>query len=108
MLKLRKQLAADDPHDYGLQQQYAQALANVGDYQAAYAWLDGVLVPASKWLPQEEECLVAAYSELLQQQGRYDDLVEYLAAWVKRSPPAQSIYAHYLGAGLEQSSQAGR
>ncbi len=98
VLKLRKQLAADYPHDYNLQQQYARALANVGNYQAAYAWLDRVLVPASKWLSQEEESLVVTYSELLQQQGRYDDLVEYLAGWVKRNPPAQSIYAHYLSA----------
>ena len=51
VLKLRKQLAADYPHDYNLQQQYARALANVGEYPAAYAWLDRVLVPASKWLP---------------------------------------------------------
>ncbi len=57
VLKLRKQLAADYPHDYGLQQQYARALANVGEYPAAYAWLDRVLVPAAKWLPYEEEYL---------------------------------------------------
>ena len=52
----------------------------------------------SKWLPYEEESLVTAYCDLLQQQGRYDDLVEYLAGWVKRNPPAQSIYARYLSA----------
>ena len=46
VVKLRKQLAADYPHDYNLQQQYARALANVGEYPAAYAWLDRVLVPA--------------------------------------------------------------
>ncbi|MGA2032621.1 MAG: VIT domain-containing protein [Thermoguttaceae bacterium] len=98
VLALRKQLAADYPHDYGLQQQYARALANVGEFPAAYAWLDRVLVPESKWLPYEEEYLVTTHAELLGQQGRYDDLVEYLAAWVKRNPPARNIYAHYLGA----------
>jgi len=98
VLKLRAQLAVDYPHDYSLQQQYARALANVGDYPAAYAWLTRVLVPSAKWLPYEEENLVTTYSELLQQQGRYDDLVEFLAAWIKRNPPAQSIYAHYLSA----------
>ena len=96
VLKLRKQLAADYPHDYSLQQQYARALANAGDYPAAYAWLDRVLVPASKWLPNEEESLVTTYCDLLQQQGRYDDLVEYLGGWVKRNTPSQSIYAQYL------------
>ena len=98
VVKLRRQLAADYPHDCALQQQYAQALANVGDYPAAYNWLDGVLVPASKWLPDEEEILVTNYADLLQQQGRYDDMVEYLAGWVKRNPPSQGIYAHYLSA----------
>ena len=42
VLKLRKQLAADYPHDCGLQQQYSQALANAGDFPAAYSWLDRV------------------------------------------------------------------
>ncbi len=98
VLKLRKQLAAGYPHDYGLQQAYARALANAGNYPAAYAWLDGVLVPASKWLPNEEESLVGTYSELLQQQGRFDDLVEYLSGWINRNPPSQNIYAQYLSA----------
>ena len=89
VLKLRKQLAADYPHDYILQQQYARALASAGEYQAAYAWLDRVLVPASKWLPYEEEYLVTTYADLLREQGRYDDLVEYLGGWVKRNPPSQ-------------------
>jgi tetratricopeptide (TPR) repeat protein len=98
VIKLRKQLAADYPHDCNLQQQYARALANAGQYPAAYAWLDGVLVPASKWQPNEEESLVTTYADLLRQQGRYDDTVEYLSGWVKRNPPAQNIYAQYLGA----------
>ena len=55
-------------------------------------------MPALKWLPEEEETLVTTYAELLEQQGRYDDLVEYLAAWIKRNPPAQEIYARYLSA----------
>ncbi len=98
VLNLRKQLAVDYPHDYTLQQQYARALASVGEHSAAYAWLDRVLVPAAKWLPNEEESLVQTCAELLQQQGRYDDLVEYLAGWVKRNLPTQSVYAHYLSA----------
>ena len=57
-----------------------------------------MLVPAAKWLPYEEEYLCTTYADLLRQEGRYDDLVEYLAAWVKRNPPSQGIYAQYLGA----------
>src|SRR5208282_2153644 len=50
------------------------------------------------WLPNEEESLVTTYCELLQQEGRFDDLVEYLGGWVKRNPPSQAIYAQYLSA----------
>ena len=38
-----KQLAADYPHDSSLQEQYVHALAEAGDYPAAYAWLERVL-----------------------------------------------------------------
>jgi hypothetical protein len=98
VLKLRQQLAADYPHDYSLQQQYARAMATVGDYPAAYTWLDRVLVPSAKWLPYEEEYLITTRVELLEQQGRYDEIVEYLAAWVQRKVPSQSIHTHYLSA----------
>src|SRR5262249_47191964 len=54
VLGLQKQLAADHPRDYSLQQQYAQALAGTGDYPAAYAWLTRVLVKEAKWLDHEE------------------------------------------------------
>ena len=39
-LALQKQLAADYPHDVSLQIEYASALFNAGEYDAAYAWLD--------------------------------------------------------------------
>jgi tetratricopeptide (TPR) repeat protein len=97
-LRLQKQLATDYPHDYTLQQEYAQALAAAGDYPAAYAWLDRVLVKESRWLPYEEESLRNAYTRLLEQQGRYADLVHYLAAWVKEDPDGHSAYEQYLSA----------
>ncbi len=100
VLDLRKQLASDYPRDYDLQQQYARALANTGEFAAAYAWLDRVLVPASRWQPYEEENLVTTYADLLRQQGRFNDVVEYLDRWVKQNPPSQNIYAQYLSALL--------
>ena len=109
VLKLRKQLAADYPHDYNLQQQYARALANVGEYPAAYAWLDRVLVPASKWLPYEEEYpghdlfRTAAATGPLRRPGRIPG----------RLGQAQSAGAEHLRpllerAGVERSPEAGR
>jgi Flp pilus assembly protein TadD len=97
-LRLHKQLAIDYPHDYGLQQQYAQALAGAGDYPAAYAWLTRVLVKDAKWLDWEDDSLHTTYAQLLQQQGRYTELVKYLAAWVAENPAGRAAYEQYLTA----------
>ncbi len=98
VLALRKQLAADYPHDYNLQQQYARALADGGDYPAAYAWLDRVLA-VEKRPPYDEVYLcIDCYAEMLRQEGRYEDLVEYLGTWVKRNAALQGVYSEYLSA----------
>jgi Flp pilus assembly protein TadD len=98
VLRLHKQLAIDYPHDYGLQQQYAQALAGAGEFPAAYAWLTRVLVKEAKWLDYEEERLRNTYAEFLHGQGRYKDLVAYLAEWVAQNPAGISAYQQYLSA----------
>ena len=98
VLALRKQLAADYPHDYNLQQQYAQALANGGDYPAAYAWLDRVLAVAKQPPYDEAYLCINYYAEMLRQEGRYDDLVEYMGAWVKRNAALLGVYSEYLSA----------
>ena len=100
-LRLRKQLAANYPRDYSLQQEYAQALAGAGDYAAAYAWLTRVLVKDAKWLDHEEDALRTTYASFLQQQGRNADLVTYLALWVEQNPPSHSAYEQYLSALLK-------
>jgi Flp pilus assembly protein TadD len=97
-LRLHKQLANDYPRDYALQQQYANALANTGDYPAAYAWLTRVLVKDAKWYDWEEDALRNTHAQLLQQQGRYADLAAYLSAWVERNPPSRTAYEQYLTA----------
>jgi tetratricopeptide (TPR) repeat protein len=97
-LRLQKQLAADYPHHLDVQQQYVQALANSGDFDAAYDWLKRVLGAEAPWLPDEDEALRSQYTALLDQQGRYDDLVNYLAGWLKREPTGTAPYAQYLSA----------
>jgi tetratricopeptide (TPR) repeat protein len=97
-LKLQKQLATDYPRDHYVQQQYAQALASAGDYPAAYAWLTRVLVKEAKWDAGEEESLRGTYAGFLQQQGRFAELVKYLADWVERNPPGRTAYDQYLTA----------
>ena len=66
-------------------------MAAAGEDKAAYAWLDRVLAAESRWKPEEEENLRTCYAELLRQQGRYDDVVEYLGAYVKRNPPGATF-----------------
>jgi predicted Zn-dependent protease len=98
---LQKRLAADHPDDLDVQRQYVQALANRGDFTAAYDWLKHVLTPQAGWRPDEEEALRDQYAALLYQQGRYADLVDYLAEWLKREPTSSSPYLQYLGALIQ-------
>ncbi len=97
-LALQKQLAEEYPHDANLQQQYAQNLGNSGDYESAYAWITQVLTDQARWLPNEEESLRNCYAQLLEREGRYPELVDYLTGWMKRIPPGMSPYQQYLSA----------
>ena len=85
-LALWKQLAEEYPHDYSLQQQYANELVNTSqDYEAAYAWLRKVLVDDARWLPYEEESLRSTYAQLLRQEGNYAELADFLGQWSQRN-----------------------
>jgi Tfp pilus assembly protein PilF len=97
-LRLYEKLAADCPHDYTMQQNYAQALVNAGDHPAALAWLKRVLVPAARWTPSEEEALHNLYAQTLESQGRFPELIEFLADWIKRNPDGAAAYQQYLSA----------
>jgi predicted Zn-dependent protease len=97
-LALRRKLAEQYPKDAGLQRDYVGALSEAGERDAAYAWLDHALGAGSRWPPDEEQTLRVAYAEMLRSEGRYADLVDYLAAWIKENPPAQDAYAQYLSA----------
>jgi tetratricopeptide (TPR) repeat protein len=112
-LAVQKQLALDCPHDLETQRQYVYAVANNGDRPAAYAWLKRLGVglptppPEARWTPAEEETLYDVHADLLTQEGRYADLVEFLAGWVKREPATVTAYARYLSA-LVHADQADR
>lgn len=95
---LLKALATDYPRDYSLQQRYAQRLADTGQHDPAFAWLDRVLAGPVEWLPHEEEYLRGTHAQLLESQGRFADLATYLAAWVKRDLESSSSYDRYLSA----------
>jgi Flp pilus assembly protein TadD len=104
-LLLSKALAVDYARDHNLQHQYAQNLAAAGDYEAAYAWLNLVLGPESKWELNEENSLRSLFAGLLEQQGRYRELADYLANWTRRGAETDYPYSQYLSA-LVRSNQA--
>jgi len=97
-LQLQAELAKEYPHDSHSQQQYAQALANVGEYDAAYAWLGRVITDEAKWQSYEEDSLRRTYTQLLQNQGRWPEMADYLARWVERRPEPLTAYQEYLSA----------
>ena len=105
-LELLRQLAESLPHDVSIQQQYARALFDRGEYDAAYAWLRKVIAPEARWLPHEEESLRVTYTDLLWQQGRFPDLVEYLDGWVRQDPANQNAYARYLSSLVRTDQEA--
>jgi Flp pilus assembly protein TadD len=97
-LALMKELATTYPHDFSVQNSYAQGLVNAGDYPAASAWLDRVLTKEAQWAPSEEEALRSLYTQFLDGQGRYPDLVEYTAEWIKHHPERSTAYSQHLSA----------
>ncbi len=100
-LQLQRELALESPHDWSAQQNYAQALFGAQLPEEGFAWLDRVLVAESRWLPHEESQLREVYAEQLRQQGRYDELADYLAESLGSNPTSESLYQRYLSALLQ-------
>ncbi len=104
-LPLQKAMARDYPHDYAVQVQYAQALYNRGDRDAAHAWLKKLLA-ADDWPAGEGESIREQAANWLENEGRTRELVEFLADWVKHGPESESAYARYLSALVHAGEQA--
>ncbi|MFN0053855.1 MAG: VIT domain-containing protein, partial [Planctomycetales bacterium] len=103
-LAARRKLAVDDSHDADQQTRFASALFHGGDPEEAYAWLERVLTTDPRWRDDEEQRLRNTVTQFLQQEGRYADLVAYLAQWTGRRPTSSGVYQHYLSA-LYQNDQ---
>lgn len=105
---LAKRLALEYPRDAEAQRSYSQHLANRGDYPAALAWLEKALAGNDQWTDGEEESLRNQYVQLLQTQGRYDDVLKFVEIWMSKNPAAQSPYSIYLGTliRLDKENQA--
>lgn len=97
-MKLLRQLAADHPEDYSLQQQYAQSLAQAGERAAAFRLLRAALDGKTEWLSYEQDSLLNTYCQLMQGQGRWAELADYLKEWLKREPESTAPYEQYFSA----------
>ncbi|MBN1909361.1 MAG: hypothetical protein JW818_06460 [Pirellulales bacterium] len=98
VMRLRKQIAKDYPRDASSQEQYFEALVEMGESQAALDWIDRVLKPEFKWTRAQEDSLRQERAQLLWNRGRFAELQEYAAKWVKRNSPHAQPYACYLSA----------
>jgi predicted Zn-dependent protease len=104
-LATEKQIAEEYPRDLSAQSQYVQSLFNRGDHEAAFASLRKQLAPGTEWSGWEEESLRSTYAGWLEQLGREQELVEFLADWVKRGPESETAYARYLSALVHAGEQ---
>lgn len=105
-IALRKQLAEQNPRDYGEQQNYTRILFDSGDDAAAYAWLKQVLAPEERWEKSEADSLRETYADFLRRQGRTGELVAFLDDWTKRNPESYSPYQQYLSALIQSNNTA--
>ena len=72
-LALEREIAAAAPWDTWPQTNYARSLANAGEHEAAYAWLQQEIDRNPRRLPSDVTSFVTTYADLLHEQGRYDD-----------------------------------
>ena len=96
--EIYKQLAAEYRHDVPAQLQFVQALVSRGDYTAAYAWLEKVLAAEPLWSEYERERIHGRHADMLRNQSRYPELIEYLTRWVAENSSRPTAYEQYLSA----------
>jgi tetratricopeptide (TPR) repeat protein len=107
-LAILKQLATDYPRDVSLQMEYAQNLLNLGDTPGALAWIERARAANPLWDESEDEMLRLVAVNVFFQQGRVDDVLKYVEAWMSKEPGTVSPYAVYLAAlyRLDQEEKA--
>ena len=104
-IALQRKLAEEFSTDYGLHQQYAQALANQGDYEGALAWLRRTLASDFEWLDYERDSLCGLIAQFLESQAEFDTLTGFLGGWVAQQPANASAYEQFLHALLRSGDE---
>lgn len=97
-LAMQKIVAEKSPWDANAQGRYARDLAGTGEFDSAYQWLRKELDRDSERNDDEVGQLRQVYADLLKQQGRSNELVEFLKEWVDARTGDQQLYAQYFEA----------
>lgn len=97
-LALQKIVAENSPWDANAQGRYARDLAGTGEFDSAYQWLRKELDRDSERYDYEIGQLRQVYADLLKQQSRSNELVEFLKEWVDARTEDQQLYAQYFEA----------
>ncbi len=93
-----KRLIEEYAWDVALQIEYSNLLIRMGKRSEAQEFLD--LRLTMRWRHSELESIRYHYVQMLQQQGRYDEIVMLLEPWLVNNPPSHSLYGWYLTALL--------
>ncbi|HEY2838882.1 MAG TPA: VIT domain-containing protein, partial [Pirellulales bacterium] len=88
----------EDPSDTQAQVDYANHLAEHGNFDAAYAWLQTELDRPVEREPWDDSRLREAYAALYKRQGRWADWLRFSTAWIERKPVEGSPYSEHLTA----------
>ncbi|MGZ0162967.1 MAG: VIT domain-containing protein [Planctomycetales bacterium] len=97
-IALQKVVAENGPWHESSQGQYARDLAGTGDYPAAYQWLRNELDRDVERHEYQIGQLRRVYADILIQEGKTKELVEFLQEWVDAGSENQQLYAEYLSA----------
>ena len=97
-IALQKIVAENSPWDASAQGQYARDLAGTGEFDSAYQWLRMELDRDAERHDYEISQLRQVYADLLKQQSRSTELVDFLKEWVDAGSEDQQLYAQYFEA----------
>lgn len=98
-LALSKEMATEHAFELEVQRAYVRQLHQLGEREAALAWLERTLADRrAEWLTQEVESLQDMYLQFLEQAGDYRRIVDKLESWLAEPTPNQTLHARYLSA----------
>lgn len=97
-LELYEELARSALWDISAQTTYAHYLSENGDVDEAITWLEQQIDSDAEYTDYESRSLRYLCAQILRSNTRMQQLIEFLADWVKTNPSDQAAYQQYLSA----------